>query len=386
VAELHINASGGVLGRRVIFDIRDDSNDAALVVQQADALISEGVAGVLGATTSGQTVAIHQRFYDSKTLLISAGATTPSLSTTQPAADRYFFRTVPTGLLHGNALARLAWVGPPEGAAAPEHFDCRNMAVVYVDNSYGAPFSEQLQASFRARGGTIAGSPIAIETEVRASYDTEVQQIIASKPDCVSMVSYVEAGAQFLKDYRRLTEADDTHAWSEVMFYAGNTFNSEDLITLTRLDPADPNSPVAAEGVYGTNIDVAPQRTEFSEFRNLYSAMYPLADGENPPRNTANQFDAALLLALAIEQNGGLEDRVGLREALYDVSKGGKAFGPLAFGEAVAAIKLGQDVDYSGASGMVDFDDRGDVVTDFTIWGVESGEMTTVDRIPASDL
>ncbi len=386
VAEAHINAFGGVLGRQIKFDVRDDATDNAQTVGLANEFIAAAGPGALGATTSATTMAIHQLFFDAHMLLISAGATTTGLSAAQPEHDRYFFRTVPSGKLHGKALAKLAFTGPPASIHPGVATGCRKMFSVYVDNDYGKPFAEQLKQSFEARGGTVLTPVAPIPKDVKASYETEAGLVIQARPECVSLIAYLDAGIQFLRDLHKAQVADTSYDWSNVLIYAGNTFNTLDFITKGRTNPSDPNSPTVAEGVLGTNLDTAPDTPQFSEFRNLYTAMFPLPEGQPPPRNTANQFDAAMLLALALQQAGGFDDRVKLRDALYAVSKGGTAYGPLQFGEALSGIKLGQDIDYAGASGMVDFDDFGDVESDFIVWAVQSAAMVTAERMKAQEL
>src|SRR5205807_6540431 len=136
-------------------------------------------------------------------------------------------------------------------------------------------------------------------------------------------------------------------------------------------DAADPNSPTSAEGVYGIYVDPSPDTPEYHQFQNLYSSLFPSVDVTDTVllRSTANQYDACMLIALALQKAGGAADRVKLRDALYDVSHGAKpgaaAFGPAKLPDAIAAIKRGEDIDYVGASGQVDFDDNGLVQEDF---------------------
>jgi len=168
---------------------------------------------------------------------------------------------------------------------------------------------------------------------------------------------------------------------------AHNGLNKSDFITLGRVNPADTTSPTSAEGVYGTNVDSNPATREFSDFKNLYTTRFPLPpDKTTLPGNTANQYDAAILVALAVAQAGTATDTVKLRDALFAVSKSGKAYGPGQLREAFAAIANGDDIDYAGASGNCDFDDYGNVVGDFIIWKVQNGAFVTVKKVSASTI
>jgi ABC-type branched-subunit amino acid transport system substrate-binding protein len=102
-------------------------------------------------------------------------------------------------------------------------------------------------------------------------------------------------------------------------------------------------------------------------------------------------YDAAIILALAIQKAGTSTNGTAVRDALYAISRPGPAYGPARLGEAITAIKSGLPVDYSGASGSVSFDDNGDVLSDYIVWEVErrsSGGYgyTTVGNIKATEL
>ncbi|MFG5565858.1 hypothetical protein ACFJYA_16690, partial [Enterococcus faecalis] len=74
----------------------------------------------------------------------------------------------------------------------------------------------------------------------------------------------------------------------------------------------------------------------------------------------AQAYDAAFLIALAIEQNGSAE-REGLSEALRSVSSApGEVILPGEWEKAVALIAEGTEINYEGASGSHEFDENGD--------------------------
>jgi branched-chain amino acid transport system substrate-binding protein len=72
-------------------------------------------------------------------------------------------------------------------------------------------------------------------------------------------------------------------------------------------------------------------------------------------------YDAAFLLALAIEKNGSA-DRAGLSKALREVTSGqGETIVPGDWAKAVAAIEAGKQITYLGAGGPMNLDAHGDV-------------------------
>lgn len=385
VAEWQINAAGGLLGKRVFFRVEDDATDPNKSGQLADVLIQANVPALIGPTASPQAAVATPKFFQSKTIQISSTVTLTSLRTDQPANDRYFFRTLPAADVQGRVLANLAFQGPPIGeAGAP--VPCRNMAMALSDDNYGNPFSGGIEQKFVELGGTVVGK-VKYPADVKADYNAEVAQIIAFRPmaECISLVSFGPAGAGFIKDFKKAIATDTSRDWSKVPIIGANALYTSTFINNARTDPANPASPSATEGMYGVLVDPAPDTAQYNAFKRIYLEQFPLPAGTTAiPRNTANTYDAAILLALAIEAAGGMEDRIKIRDKLFEVSRGGTAYGPAELAEAIEAIHRGVDIDYNGASGNVDFDQYGEVSEDFIIWKIVNGNFTTIQKVKAT--
>jgi neutral amino acid transport system substrate-binding protein len=406
VAEGQINALGGVLGRPVQLKIVDDTSDEGAVAQKAvQSLLDAGAVAVIGPAGSSQVKATHQLTYDKHVLMISMSATSPELTTFEPAHDRYFFRTTPPDDLQGKAVVTFALRGPPgstggapdagppgdggaEGGVVdsgpkPLNQFCTKMALVNIDNSYGTAMGDVIAQHYPTKGGTIT-TRIKVATKVAASYTNEVNQLIASNPECMAIIAYDDVGDQFMTD---LVKQRTSLPQNFIVIGTDGVYTSG-FITNGRVDKTNPNSPTVAEGVYGTNPDTNPPTTQFNDFKNLFNAYYPLQSGAEPDAYTANTYDAIILAYLAMVQAGTVTDGVKVRDALYDVSKGGTAYGPAQLADVVQAIQNGNDIDYNGASGNVDLDDNGNTVSDYIVWRVVNGKYADppIDRIKASDL
>jgi branched-chain amino acid transport system substrate-binding protein len=95
----------------------------------------------------------------------------------------------------------------------------------------------------------------------------------------------------------------------------------------------------------------------------------------------AQAYDAAFLIALAIEQNGNA-DREGLSDALRSVSSApGEVILPGEWEKAVELIAAGTDINYEGASGSHEFDDNGDVPGVVVEMAVEDGTFTSKGQV-----
>jgi neutral amino acid transport system substrate-binding protein len=393
VAEGQINALGGISGRPVTFKIVDDTSDEGAIAQKAlQSLLDANAVAIIGPVGSSQVVATQKLAFDRHVIQLSPSATSPDLTTIQPVHDRYFFRTTPPDDLQGKAVALFALKGPPrtggptdagaDGGTGGGVF-CSKMAIVYIDNAYGKAMSGVIASYFPSKGGTITTS-ISVPVKRADNYKAEVDQVIKSAPQCQALIAYDDVGDQYMVDLKsRIAELPPDFAviGTDGVYTSG-------FITNGRADKTNPASPTVAEGVYGTNPDTNPPTGEFSDFRNLYNAYYPLGTGKQPDAYTANTYDAAILEILAIVQAGTTTDGVKIRDALYQVSKGGTAYGPAQLGDAIQAILAGQDIDYKGASGNVDLDDKGNTISDYIVWKVVSGKYADppIDRIKATEL
>lgn len=405
VAEANINANGGILGKPVRFIIEDDTSDESDIARQTiGKLISQGAAAIIGPNGSGQVNAVQTATYASKLIEISATATSPVLTTVQPAQDRYLFRTVPADDFQGKALVKFAISGPSgngAGGAGDAGADgggtggaaCKKLALFYYTNPYGTAMAKVVKDNFpAASGGGSIVADVSVDTAVKSDYNTEVGTLVAAKPDCLAMIVYDDVGDVFLSSLQQALNVPVGGGWSAPWnsnFFVIGTDGSytQALIDNGRSDKSNPNSPTVAEGVYGTNPDTNPLTSDYNDFKNLYVAQYPLAPGKTDlDAYTANQFDAATLIALAIAQAGGTSDKVALRDALYKVSSGGKAHGPGDILGALADISHGIDIDYRGASGPVDFDPYGNVTGGYIIWHVKNGKFDVIARYKASDV
>jgi ABC-type branched-subunit amino acid transport system substrate-binding protein len=396
VAEQQINSYGGVLGRKVVFHVIDDTTDKGNTLRgDVQKLLDEGAVALLGPIGSGQVIEVADQAkpgpfntFTRRIIQISGTSTSPDLSTMQPASDRYFFRTVPNDNLQGKAAAVFAFNGPGTEAGAA---GCRKLAIVHNDDSYGNPFSLAVQNEFKKRGGTTVKDQ-AIPTDVKASYQTELAAVLAASPECMAIIVYDPAGDQFLRELRSAQKANPTVVPPGFFIIGTDGIYTSDLIVNGRTNKADPSSPTVVEGIYGTNPDPNPETTQYGDFKNLYLAQFSLEQAQSDlGGQVANFYDAAVLAALAVQKAGGTTDPVKIRDALFDVSRGGKgrsakSYGPAQLGEALAALQKGEEIDYTGASGDVDFDESGDVLGNYIIWKVENGQFKTVDRITSGAL
>ncbi len=387
VAQQQINSLGGILGRQIQFNIQDDATDPMVATTTIQTLLKAGVHGVIGPGASSQVVAVQGTLAMAQVVELSASATSPALTAMQMSKQGWFFRTVPNDSLQGVAVAQFAIRGPSPDAG----IGCRKIWVVHNDDSYGNNMAPVVESNFMMKGGTVLGDiKVPASNPEAGAFAAQVAMMIAQPPDCMAMIVFPPVGDELVHEMRNAIKADTSgHNWNS--FFIIGTDGSYDPTFLTggRTNPNDPSTSFV-DGVYGTNPDSNPQTPEYSEFKSLYIAQIGLAsDQTDLDAYTSNEYDAAILLCLAI-QAAGLNNPAAIRDKMFDVSRGmtsnATAFSPSHVGDAINSLKRGQDINYDGASGPVDFDDSGDVISGYIIWQVQTGAFIVHDRIKASDL
>jgi branched-chain amino acid transport system substrate-binding protein len=100
---------------------------------------------------------------------------------------------------------------------------------------------------------------------------------------------------------------------------------------------------------------------------DAFAAAYEATGNDPTAPYAAHGYDVSFLMALAIEKAGGT-DRAAIGAALRDVASApGTVIRPGEWEKAKAAIAAGEDINYEGASGNVDFDEAGDVTGVFSV-------------------
>ena len=320
-----INDAGGVLGKPVEFSVEDSSDGDHPEVAPASAtkVLSEGVDVVFGAAASGVTRLIIDQVTSNKTVQISMSNTAPDLTDWKDGG--YYFRTAPSDLLQG------AIVGNQIVADGNE-----NVGIIYQQTSYGEGLEAKAKAVIEAAGATVVSDLPFPEAET--NFDTIVDQTIAAGADSVLVISYDEI--------KKIVPALQKKKFdgSKIYLVDGNLANFADQAWAPYLEGAKGTLP-------GGKIDEA--------FKARAAALYKKNHGAELTEFAylGESYDAIMLVALAAEQDGN-DSGEAIANNLQSVSTGGTKVSTWA--DALKAIKAGEDVDYEGFSGPIEFDANGD--------------------------
>ncbi len=376
LAVQHINAAAKeVFGGPLISEIitEDTNTQPTPAIESARKLVeSDGVPAYVGAWSSGVTTATATSVaLPNNVLQISNGSTSPLISVLPEDENKdLLFRTTSPDTLQGVVDAQLA-----AGEIIDGH-KFKTASTIYVNNPYGQGLSNAFARSFQLRGGTVHAQ-VPHPEEVQPTYSSQLAAALKDKPDILFCASYPGHTATFLKECR------DTFDFTTWLFVDGN--KSEQVVEAVGAE--------TLAGSYGTAPGQDTDNPAYQAFKKAYSEDF---GRDRVPPFTASAYDAAVTIGLAMARAvaGGASDFTGtvLRDNLRPVSNppgesvtGGSVDGLI---KAMQTIKDGGDVDYSGPSGTVDYDDAGDVKTPVEVWQfTEDGQIKTVelrgtDQIP----
>ena len=351
LAASHVNQAGGIQGAPMDIVSRDTGVNPVQGVDAARALVDvEGVVAIIGALSSGVTVAVANAVTIPKeTLMISGASTAPSITVLEDGD--FLFRTTPSDAFQGVVLARLA-----------QEQGYEKVGVMYLNNAYGEGLANQFEESFTALGGTVTAK-VAHE-DVQPTYTSELEKATADDPDALVVLSYTGQAEVYVREAMEGGYADE-------FLFADGTKGPEWIESI--------NAWEALDGSVGT-VQGSADSPEKGAFLSSYEETFGF-----PPSHPfmAEHYDATVLVALAAAQAGTTTDSAAIRDALRDVANApGEVVGPgrAEIARALALIADGKDINYNGAGGAIEFDDNGDVSGAIEIWTIMDGEIQSTGR------
>ena len=347
----HVNRAGGIGGGSMLVISRDTAVNPVQGVDAARALVDvEGAVAIVGALSSGVTIAAAQSVTIPKgVLLISGASTAPAITTLED--DDLLFRTTPSDAAQGAVLARLA-----------DELGYETVGIMYINNAYGEGLADQFEQSFAEYDGQVTAK--VPHEDAQPTYASELEKATEGSPDALAVMSYTGQSRVYVREALEGGYAD--------------TFLLVDGVKgaewINEIDAWD-----ALDGTLGT-APGSQGNPALSIFETAYEETYGFPVSHP---FMAEHYDATVLIALAAAKAGSTTDSAAIRDALRFVANApGEVVGPGRDGiaRALRLIAEGKDVNYEGAGGIVDFDENGDVFGTIEIWTIKDGEIQSTGR------
>ena len=341
LAVQEINEAGGVLGQDVQkFDADSGDTSTDIASQSVERLLSQDVDVIVGAASSGVSFTVIDRITGAGVLQISPANTSPDFTTYDD--DNLYFRTAPSDVLQGRVMGELL--------IEDGYLDVGIMA---LDDPYGTGLADNIEKSVQDGGGTVVDK--IIYNPQAANFSAEVGQMAAANPEAIVLVGFDETKKIVPELIAQGIGPQDVPLY----LVDGNT-----------ADYSNDFDPGTLTGVKGT----LPGAEVTDEFRNrLLEVDSTLTVFSYGPES----YDATIVTALAAIAAGD-DSGPSIASQMVDVTSGGEKC--TTFAECAELLEAGEDIDYDGVSGPIEFDENGDP-TEATIGIYQYAEDNTYSAI-----
>lgn len=322
LAVQEINEAGGVLGKDARH-VKGDSGDtdSGIAPAEADKLIKAKADVIVGAASSGVSMTVIDKILGAGVVQYSPANTSTDFDEGKYAEPDLYFRTAPSDVLQGAVMANLL---VEDGR--------QNVAILARQDSYGETLAEQVKSGLEA-----AGSKVAVTSfygEKAPSYDAQVDDVAAAKPDAVVLIAFDETKKIVPQLVGKGVGPQDVATYfvdGNVADYSAESF-APDL-----------------KGVKGT----VPGAEATGEFRERLLAVDPKLKDYS---YAAESYDAVITSALAAIAAGN-DSGEAIASELVEVTKGGEKC--TTFKQCADLLADDKDIDYDGVSGPIEMSDTG---------------------------
>ena len=339
-AASHVNEQGGLLGGDTYKLVPGDAQcDPKAAVDAGTKLVNiEQVVAVIGPSCSGATNGMAQSVtIPAGVVLLSDSATAPGISELDD--NDLVFRAAASDAYQGRSLAELARAHGYEA-----------LAVTYANDDYNAGLAGVFEAAFKELGGTITASQA--HEPNKASYRSELSTLAGAGGDGLALFAYY--GSSGITILRNSLENE--------LF--GKFLGADGMMDTSVIEQ------IGADTLRGNIMLSQPSSDTEGESYKAFVSVFEAA-GKNPGAPfVTHAYDVAFVMALAIEK-AGAADRSKISAALREVANApGMVIRPGEWKKAKEAIAAGEDINYEGASGAIEFDANGDVAGTYSLNGV----------------
>ncbi len=330
----------------------DSKTDPQGAQEAATKLVeSDGVSVIAGPMASSETIPVAENVtVDAGVPLISPSATSPEVTGLED--NGLVARTPPSDALQGKVLAQV--LGEAIGATSTVNTGGRN-------DAYGTALVEEFTKAWEAGGGKV-GVNVPYNPEA-TSLDSEAAKLAAGNPAAWVIIDFPDSWQKMGPALLRTGKWDPAKTWT------ADGLRSNDLPT-----KAGEKVTEGMQGTVPTSLD-APAGKAFD-------ALWKAQVKKDRQTYDAQMFDAVVLYGLAAVRAGST-DGTEIAGKLAEVSGApGTKYTFEQLGDALKAVKAGEDIDYEGASGPIDLDANGDPASaSYGKWVYQGGKLVDSDEV-----
>ena len=319
MALAEINSKGGVNGKQLALIFEDTQSLTANAATASQKLINnDHVPVILTGASSPETLAEAPIAEINKVVLLAAGS---AANKVRDAGD-YIFRVKVAVNKEMEELMKFT----------AQELKAKSIYILYVENDYGKSVQQSAEQYFKASGGHILGSE-GFKLE-ETDFRTFLLKAKSAKPDIVVLGGYARNMGYILKQAKELNI-------NETFVAPAGTIGPE-IIEIA--------GPTADGLIYITEFDLNSDKEVIKTFRENYKQKY----NKEPELFSAMGYDAANIIAQMLKICG--PNSTCIKDNLYKVQN------------------------YDGASGIISFDDHGDVIKPMIFMTIKDGKHVRYEK------
>lgn len=301
----------------IVIDVRDSQSDPERAAELLEELYEAGAVAAIGGVTTQEALDMVPVADRKNKVLLSPSASSPRLT----GISRNFFRIYPSDFREGNKM----------GNFAAETLGIDEMVILAAESPYAKGIQDVFQTEYERFGGEVL--EVIEYPQDKTDFSDEVERALELEPVGIYVADYAQNVTPIIsalreRDFDGKILTTSAYASREVIAEAG-----ED-----------------AEGVFLTQIAMQEDDPQLQAFKDAYEEKY----GESPNIWAAHGYDALKVVTEAIAEGGRLPNEVwrGMR-----------------------GIK-----GYRGATGVIQFDEKGDVGKFPRTYMIDNGELVDYDK------
>ena len=308
----HLNEQGD-LGVTLELTVEDSASEPDTAKQKLSELYSGGAVTVIGGATSSEALQMVPVADEYDRILLSPSASNPELT----GISKNFYRVFLSDAREGTTMASFA-VGK---------LGIANVVILAKEEEYAKGIQVVFANEFERQGGEVLDM---IEFPASADISGLVGRVLTLKPEAVYIAAYAPDIAQLLNELRE--------GGFENYIFTTSAFAAPAVIE---------QQGKAAEGVFLTQSVFEPNSEEakIQTFVTSYREKY----GLEPDLYAAHGYDAMMVVAEALRKAGPISSD---------------------FWKGMSSIR-----EFEGVTGMIQFDERGDVQKFPRVYVVEDGNL-----------
>lgn len=287
IAVEEINAAGGVLGQKIELLFQDDESDAETAMSAYNKLMDQKIQALLGATTSGPTIALTDLTQEDGILQL-----TPSGSAMECTQYDNCFRICFTDPLQGITMADYAY----------DTLGYRNAAVIYdVSNDYSTGMADAFVKEFESKGGKIVANESFGKDDV--DFNTQLTTVKSSGADFLFLPIYYQNVAFIVGQAQKMG--------LNIPYLGGDGWDG--VLDQVKDDPS-----VVEGAIFLTPFAANDPAENVQKFVKAYQEKF----NATPDQFAADAYDGVYVIKAAIEKAGSTDPQA-IIDAMTEINVSG---------------------------------------------------------------